>query len=304
MFHSYSWPLHLAVPILDLLRGQKISVSHGYGALVWVPVPKFPFGLGALAMTAIQSLLMLRWITKIDRLVFLSNRLDFCAFYDHALARIAKHKGIEIIPNGVDLDEKPSDLQGFRNQIGADHASIIFLCVANYSKRKDQGFAARAFRKAAIYNSFLVFIGSEFNEFSEVFQKADSPWDLENSPGKIIWMEKVSREVTANALAGCDVFVLSASHEAQPISLLEAMREGKPWIARDAGCISEMPGGLCVKTVDSMAHAMKDLVSKWDFRCQLGLAGRYAVETTFNREAYASSYCRLVEELVKKNIPT
>ena len=297
IFHSYSWTLYLAAPILDLLPGKKISASHGYGALVWVPVPRFPYGIGGLAITAIHSLLMLRWIKKIDRLVFLSKQRDLLAFYDHTLAHIARHKGIEIIPNGIDLDEKPSDPESFRNQIGADAGSIVFLCVANYSKRKNQGFAARAFRKAAISDSFLVFIGSEFNEFTEEFRKADLPFANAETPGRVVWVEKQSREATVNAIAGCDIFVLSASQEAQPIVLLEAMRERKPWIARDAGCISEMPGGICVKTVASMAAAMKKLAADPGLCDILGSEGRRAVEQIYNRSAYNSAYCRLIEQI-------
>lgn len=299
IFHSYSWMLYLAVPLLHQIPAKTIIVGHGYGALIWVPVPKFPFGLGMLMRSAFGSLLMLKWMHKIDRIVFLSNRRDFHAFYDHLLARLIGHKGIKVIPNGVDLNEFAESPADFRKEIGADVNTSVFLCVANYSRRKDQGFAARAFRMAAIKNSVLVFIGSEFNESSRIFMDEDQRDSHTKTFGRIIWMEKKDRGFTLNAVAGSDVMVLSASHEAQPFVLLEAMREGKPWIARNAGCISELPGGRVVRSESAMAKEMRALSESDNLRFEIGSSGRLAVERIYNRKTYLDSYCRMLEEMKK-----
>lgn len=68
-------------------------------------------------------------------------------------------------------------------------------------------------------------------------------------------------------------------------------------MAREAGCIHEMPGGLCAKTEDEMAEAMVTIVKDKQLRDSLGTSGRVAVETTYNLDNYTDSYCRLVEEL-------
>jgi glycosyltransferase involved in cell wall biosynthesis len=298
IFQSYAWPLHLAVPLLSDLKSKKILVSHGYGALVWTPVRRFPFGLASLASSALLSLKMLVWVKKIDRLVFLTKRRDFLSFYDHTLARLVRHPGIRIIPNGVEVHALYSGRRKFRDKIDVSPEEILFLCVANYSLRKDQGFAVRAFRQAAIPNATLVFIGSEFNEWSGKFQLEDHLSAKSGSMGKIIWLEKQDRDTTLSAFAECDLFVLSASHEAQPIALLESMREKKPWIARDAGCIPEMPGGICVRSEKEMAAAMVKLSSERDAREKLANAGRHAIEKRYNRESYNLSNIRLIEEVI------
>jgi glycosyltransferase involved in cell wall biosynthesis len=298
LFHSYSWPLYLAVPILDEIRAKKILVSHGYGALVWVPVPQFPFGLLYLAHSAWKSLQMLRWIHKIDRWVFLSLRRDFRAFYDHWLARKIPHPGIAIIPNGVELTDGSRAKGAFRKELGIPQSSPLFLCVANYARRKDQGYAVRAFRRAKIFGSHMVFIGSEFNDSSARFRKEDAPIAASNPAGTIHWMEKVGREQTLQAIADCDVFVLSANHEAQPIALLEAMRESKPWIARNAGCISEMSGGVCVFSEKQMALEMRRLAQEAQARINLGKIGLDAVCEQFSRATYNSAFCQLIREVV------
>jgi glycosyltransferase involved in cell wall biosynthesis len=300
IFHAYTWPTYLAIPLLDEIPGKKVLVSHGYGALVWVPSRRFPFGFASLLDSLFRSILMLGWLRKFDRVVYLSPRRDLGAFFDHALACLLRHRGIRVIPNGIDPVTR-GHRDAFRQFIGVTPGEIVFLCVANYSRRKDQGYAARAFRRAAIPKSVLVFIGSEFNESYRGFRAADAPWESASPPGRIVWLEKQDRVTTLNALAGCDVFILSASVEAHPIALLEAMREEKPWIARKAGCIAEMAGGLCVNSEKAMALAMRKLAGDSGQRTELGRKGALAMKRENTLAGYADSYCDLLEELVPLN---
>lgn len=301
IFHSYLWPLLLAAPHLRQIPGKKILTSHGYGALLWTPARRFPFGLGSWLWSCARSVEMLRWYKHLDRVVFLSPKIDGRAFYDHFLARACHHKGIRIIPNGVDIPALHSDqrAQSFLDRYGIPRTKHLFLSVANYSWRKDQGFAVRAFRKAAIPNSTLIFIGSEFNECSAAFQRADNEARLPKSAGRVFWLEKVSREHTLSAIQECDTFVLSANHEAQPIALLEAMSYGKPWIARSAGCIDCMEGGVCVRSASSMARAMRLLANDAVLHDTLGKTGRRAVEQKYSSSRYRQQYRNLLREVAR-----
>jgi glycosyltransferase involved in cell wall biosynthesis len=302
IFHSYLWPLLVASPHLSRLRGKTILTSHGYGALMWTPVRRFPYGLGSLLWSFARSLEMLRWYKHLDRVVFLNSKVDGRAFYDHFLANICGHQGIRIIPNGVDIPDLQSGppARDFLDFYGIPRTKHLFLCVANYSWRKDQLFALRAFREAALLDSTLVFIGSELNECSAAFQQADTDSLSNKSSGKVYWLEKVSRGHTLGALQACDTFILSANHEAQPIALLEAMSYAKPWIARHAGCIDRMEGGLCVKSVHNMAKAMRLVATDSALQTQLGLSGRQAVEGQYSASGYSRAYCQLLGEVTKR----
>ena len=302
IIHAYTRPLRLAISVLERIPAKKILVSHGYAALLWVRVPTFPYGLGFWCKSVRASFKMPLWLRHFDRVVYLSEQTDFRGFYDHLIAKVIGYQGRRVIPNGVDLCERGNNPAGFKLNHGIAADAFAFLCVANYSPRKDQGYAARAFRKAAIPGSVLVFIGSEFNEHSLKFQEKDEPHHSGDSPSRIIWLQQQSREETLNAIAACDAFLLSANHEAQPISLLEAMRDSKPWIARKAGCIESMEGGICVKSEEQMADAIRRLVNDRELRERLGKEGYSAVATRYNREAYVQSYCKLVEELLASKV--
>jgi glycosyltransferase involved in cell wall biosynthesis len=302
IFHSYDASLFCALPHLNHLAGRKILVSHGYGALIWEKSPRFPYGLYGVLRRFLKSISMMFWMRRFDRIVYLSEQADFLGFYDHFIAKATGYKGRRVIPNGVDLAERGASNSDFRRTHGIPDGAFMLLCVANYSPRKDQAYGARAFRRAAVRGSFLVFIGSEFNEFSLKFQEEDTKDFGSSAPGNIIWLEKQTRESTLNAYAACDAFLLSAYHEAQPISLLEAMRESKPWIARKAGCIARMEGGLCVKSENEMAFAIQRLADDPSLCKRLGQDGSHAVATRYNRQAYIESYRQLVEELVLSDL--
>jgi len=298
VFQSYWWPLCLALPILNEIRSKKILVSHGHSGIGISLTPVFPFGLFYYLSTICQSIKMLAWLSKFECIVFLSRRCDFNNFFDHYLAKLCKHPHIKIIPNGVNTSKAflPSAFS-FRQKHNIAADSMLFLCVANYEKRKDQGFAARAFRKAAIRNSFLIFIGSEFNECSRKLQSEDAKFPHSSSAGTILWLEKVPRDETLSAFSECDCFVLSSEREAQPIALLEAMSFIRPWIARDSGCISEMPGGIVVQNTTAMAEAMLRLSKDSELRAKLGRSGFTAAQEVYNKNKTASSWIKLVEDL-------
>lgn len=299
VFHAYSLTLRKVLPLIEGMSAKKVFVSHGYNGLIWDRMPEFPYGIPSLIRRFLRSILMFRWIHRFDRVVYLSETADFQAFYDHWIALKARYGGRRVIPNGVSLSVRGEAPAEFRLLHGIPPDAFMLLCVANYSDRKDQAYAARAFRKAAIPGSVLVFIGSRFNECSERFREEDRPYVGAGAPGTIIWLENQSRASTLDALAASDLFLLSANHEAQPIVLLEAMREAKPWIARKAGCIATMEGGVCVGSESEMSGAILRLKADTALRDSLGKAGRKAVESGYNRQAYTDAYISLVRELTE-----
>ena len=297
VFQAYAWTLYLVLDDLPKISGGKILVSHGYNVLRWDRLPKFPWGLGSWGLALAQAAKMCIWLSRMERIVYLSEYADLRAFFDHFIAKCLGHRGRSVIPNGVNLDERATSPASFRDALDIKPGQIVFLCVANYNSIKNQGFAARSFRLAAIPESILVFIGSEFNELSQRFQTEDAANYPGEQPGKIVWLEKQDRMATLNAFAACDAFVLSSASEAQPIALLEAMRESKPWIASRVGCIPEMPGGICIDSEPAMSAAMKELAADPSRRKTLGKLGHQAVIKTYNRKVCQEAYCKMIEEL-------
>jgi len=294
-----AWPTHLAEPLLKNLKPKKILVSHGYTAHQWDFFPKFPWGLGywlggwpLLARTP----WLMRWF---DRVVFLSARRDFGRFFDHRLARLTAFQRVSVIPNGAHAREFNDDtLPDFRKEFGVGPGPLL-LCVANYSERKNQLLAVRAFRRAQLPDATLVLIGSEFNDFAARVRQLDADLQKKFPAGRVLMLEKLSRAQTCAAYRAADLFVLPAKAETQPIVLLEAMASRTPWLSTDTGCVAELPGGLVARSEDEMVEKMKLLVADENLRRNLAEAGWVACRETYDWEKVVAAYARLIAEVCK-----
>lgn len=101
------------------------------------------------------------------------------------------------------------------------------------------------------------------------------------------------------ALAQIDIFVLSSSSEAMPMTILEAMASSLPIISTKVGNIpehiSKSNAGMLIEVghVEQLAKAMKEFVQNTDYRLSSGaLAQKYAKET-FDQDKMLVSYDRI-----------
>jgi glycosyltransferase involved in cell wall biosynthesis len=205
------------------------------------------------------------------------------------------HPGMHVIPNSVE-ENKFTEIAGdFRTKYNVGDGLMV-LCVANYSERKNQTLAVRAFRKANIPGSTLVFIGSEFNEYSEKVMKLDESLSRK-SLCRTIFLEGISREETQAAFACCDIFLLTAKQETQPIVIIEAMAAGKPWISTHTGCIREMEGGVPVYSSQELVDWLKKLMSQPDLAASLGAEGRSAFERRYEQTTVKALWKTLIDDM-------
>jgi len=202
---------------------------------------------------------------------------------------------MHVIPNSVQ-ENKYTDITGdFRTKYNIGNGLMV-LCVANYSNRKNQKLAARAFRKANIPGSTLVFIGSEFNEYSEKVMTIDESL-ASKSLCRTIFLEGISREKTQAAFACCDVFLLTAKQETQPIVIIEAMASGKPWISTPTGCLRNMEGGVVADGCDALASNLNRIATDPIIAASLGRRGRKAAVENYRESVIIDRWDNLLTNL-------
>ena len=173
---------------------------------------------------------------------------------------------------------------------------LMVLCVANYSERKNQTLAVRAFRKANIPGSTLVFIGSEFNEYSEKVMELDESIN-QKSLCRTIFLEGISREETQAAFACSDIFLLTAKQETQPIVIIEAMAAGKPWISTHTGCVSNMEGGVVADGCVALASNLNRIATDSIIASSLGRTGRKAAVENYRESVIIDRWDNLLKNL-------
>lgn len=254
------WDSHISLCAQQIARnhgGKWVLVSHGFSAHMYVWQRRITMGIGlwmrGLWFTISRLPGMIR---SYDQLIFLSDRKDFGRFFDHTMAGWLKHPDIQVVANGIDLDRLGRDAGKFREKHGIGDSPMA-LCVANYSKRKNQRLAIQAFRETNLPGSVLVCIGSELNEYGRTVVALDQELAATHRNCRVLILEKLDREETFSAFDACDLFLLTAKAETQPIVLIEAMAASKPWISTDTGCVAEMRGGrICrLETGDRYRHS-------------------------------------------------
>lgn len=291
-----TWSSELLFSTLPDTKAKTVLLSHGYSSHILDP-SLLPRGIGRW-LRWLPHVLCLPWrMRRFDKVVFLSRKSDWSRFIDVKVSKLTGARNSLTIPNGV--GEPPrSEAGSFRCKYGIG-GGVFFLCVANYSVRKNQKRALQAYAAAHTMDSTIVFIGSEFGEYGS---GAIAFWEelkSRGARGTAIFLERVPREDVFSALYDCDVKILAADAETQPIVLLEAMAASKPFITTKTGCVEELRGGLVVQDTGEMATAMQRLSESPVERKKLGEEGRGEYLSHYSLKTTSRAWLDLLDELEK-----
>lgn len=298
VFHCWdTWPLEVAVPLMPVLPSKLILFSHGYASHL-LDIGKLPRGLWKWLRWLPQHLIYLpRRLRQFDKVVFLSTKTDLNRFFDAWVANKIHCRNTMVIPNGIDTAGWQTIPANFREreQLGG---GAFFLCVANYLLVKNQEMALNAYLLANIPGSVLVFVGTTLGEYGERVQASWNRVKANYTKLDVRFLQGLNREQVISALRSCDIAVLASKTEAQPLSLLEAMACGKPFISTDVGCVSELAGGVIVRDTETMAAQMHLLATNPAQRTLLGQNAKLCFNSLYSSEVTNPAWLNLLEEVV------
>lgn len=289
-----TWSSELLNRILDRIRAKKILLSHGYASHI-IDLSILPRGLFKWFRRLPHLCSLPYRIRLYDKVVFLSHKTDWGRFFDARVARLTGARNTTVIPNGV--PELPTTISGEFREKHKIGDGILFLCIANYFKGKNQSLALQAFAKAALINSTLVFIGSKLGDYGKYVINMWQDLQSSGACGRVIFLEGLGREETLSALCDCDVKILPSNAETQPIVLLEAMAAATPFISTRTGCVEELKGGVIVRNEREMAGAMRFLAESPQERCRLGNEGRQDYEVHYSLEITSKAWIDILEQI-------
>lgn len=154
-----------------------------------------------------------------------------------------------------------------------------FIYVANYSSNKNQLRAVKTYLSSGCQTTDLVLVGSSSNRY---FRKIQSV--LEQSPQKerVHLLSAVPRQDTIDLIKNAYAFLMTSNSEYYPISIIEAMACGKPFICTDVGVVSQLPGGKVCRSDRELADWMHYYEANPTFVSQTGAEARaYAQENCY-----------------------
>lgn len=163
---------------------------------------------------------------------------------------------------------------------GERRRSIV--CVANFNKQKNQIALVEAFLKSDVPDGWtLDLVGSretqELEKMWEVESRLRADEGLPNDGTRccrpIAYHIGIPRNETVELVKTASVYAMSSIWEAFPVSLVEAMSAGVPWVSTDVGIARYLPGGVVVKGADGLEGALTRLCADETERKRLGRAG-------------------------------
>lgn len=149
---------------------------------------------------------------------------------------------------------------------------IRFLFVANYGENKNQEMLIRAYAKAGIDKSELIFAGFEKNPYYEKLEKLSEECLKDQEKKKIVLNAHLKREEILDLYRTADVFVCSSKSETWSIVAHEAAAAAMPIISTDVGVYGEIEGAFIVQNEEEMQEAMEKLYYSFEERKRRGEA--------------------------------
>ncbi len=294
VIHSWiGWPIYALVPYAKKRRIPILLMGHGFGAhmMFWTAKPPF-FGLARLFRAWCFVARMPIWMHQMACIVVLGKRPHFVRAFDLWLARLIGYRRVYMIPNAV--EPMKLDVLDFRSKYGFE-GKLAYMCVAGYSTTKDQLHILEGFAEANIPNSVMVFIGPCENAYSAKLRAAAS-----NCSAEVLVLAGLERSEVEGAIRDCDVAVLGSISEMQPIFLLEAMSEGKPWICTKVGSVDQLLGGIIYdRSKRGLAKAMIRL-SDPVLRDDMGMQGRQQWLDEFVTEVVYGKWDKLLRKITER----
>ncbi|NWF63241.1 MAG: glycosyltransferase [Chloroflexi bacterium] len=224
-------------------------------------------------------------------------------FYRLLLAQKVKQP-ITVIPNGIDLSMfKTVKAPGvLRKRLGLDADAPILLTVGRMDPEKRLEFIVEAFDLIAdrVPNAHLVFAGDGGSRKS-VAEKANAT----RAKDRIHFLGMVNRADLPDILHDANVFLSASTTEVHPISVIEAIASGLPFVAVQdeafEGMLDDGQNGYAVpldvkKYADTLASLLPD-------RERLKRFGQRSLELSekYSIEAQVKSLEKLYMEAILQN---
>lgn len=191
-----------------------------------------------------------------------------------------------VLPNGV----PPTVERAVEQRAGAaaEHPEVLFLARVAARKRPVEFVRAAQLLAPEFPAARFTLIGPD-EDRGDAVRTAIAEDDAD---GRIVWEGPLAPDRTAARMAAAAVYVLPAVDEPFGMTLIEAMAVGLPTVANhDCGLAEDVraTGGAVAHddSVESLASAVRELLTDPERRRRAGAAGLEHVEHTYSMDAVA-----------------
>ena len=147
-------------------------------------------------------------------------------------------------------------------------------------------------------NAKLILIGSTKNSYYSKLINLKQQLDCQYGTRNVELLTGVPRSDIYKYTKEAKIYLLGSRAEMFPISIIEAMASGIPFISTDVGCVKYLPGGVVVDKIDEMSYWLELLWNNEKVRSNLGTVGYNYARKYFTIENKVEQ----LEQLIGENI--
>ena len=278
------------LPLIPSLKCHKFVMMHGIWEFGYTVMDRLNFK--SFARKTVQNIRWKQYFHKYDELVSQFDGAFHLHKTDKSFEYFKKHgqfNNYELI-NAV--DEQLFNIASEKSM--ENKCNTIFIHIANYSFSKNQELAVRAFAEAKLESAELWFVGSYENDYCKHIKNVTYKYGLD----EVRFYCGISRNKLLKLIAQSDIFLLTSISEHMPVTILEGLAAGKPFVSTDVGVVNVIPGGIYCKNKSELICAMKQLYENPQKRKELANLGKKFVDTN----CHVNEQVKKMEEVFIKTI--
>ena len=260
-----------------------LMISHGVSLDPFLK--GFKWRLRSLGWFHYKRFILPGLIKKLSMLTTLDEDAASSRFYDRDLARRI----------GVPVIMLPNSPVNYSNrQLPRNLRRMQIIVVGYYSAVKNQMGALDVAYSLRDYDVSLLFVGPKKGSYySECVRKVEAM-----KLDKVIFAD--DQHCDLNREVGESILLLMTSvTEALPITLIEAMASGTPFVATPVGAVPSLAGGLMGQNTPDLTNQIKRLLNDRELWQQLSEAGFNQYKQQYTSAQVSAALARAVGMAVK-----
>jgi glycosyltransferase involved in cell wall biosynthesis len=121
-----------------------------------------------------------------------------------------------------------------------------------------------------------------------------------NGYKKVHFLYNVPRQHIYTYVKKAYAYIMTSKWEAYPISLIEAMAAGVPWISTNVGIVKYLPGGFVADEISDISYWIEFIAKNEKVSQSLGNVGKVYASTQFKINKKVDQLENVILKAVKK----
>ena len=249
------------LPYLREMRCKKLIHAHGAPGLYMKPFiigDSLKHTLGNTYNWLLRKWYYKRYFIKFASEIDASLSCCICATdIPYFNKTISRNYIIENSADGMFFKDNSETIDVFREY--GIRSKCYILNIATFNERKNQSLLIDVFAKSNLKDCALLIIGTERNAYSDYLERKAKKVVAEKGCEIIILDKSVPRELFPSIIKQAELFVITSKWEEYPITLVETMAVGTPFLSTAVGNAHTLPGGITARNDEELPILLKTM---------------------------------------------